>query len=470
MERRLRIAARLAVVLAAGAVLMPLLAGLPAASASTSAGFATAAPVLSVAEPPDAWNGWYRFAPLVIAEPNGVGRLLYRWDYGPGAWRPFAGAVVPKAGQHLLQVVRVSPDGESSDVALLWVKSDAFASPAAPNSAAPSEAAASVASTLGGTVQVGATVLPIAGPTVRRVGGKDRYEVALNVSREAFGHSKYVVVATGEKFPDALAASPLSGCLNAPILLTHAQALPSNFAAEIRRLGADHAIIVGGPGSVYPSVVTQLTGLGLSVERIGGEDRYACAANIGTRVLSYGANSGRVFVARGDLYPDALALGPLAYQGRTPIVLTLPTSLPQATQHFLQATKFTDGYLAGGPASITPPIARQIDGYVDNVTRIPGKDRYECAANVANAGISLGLASAHFVGMATGEKFADALTGGVGTGQLGGTIVLVRLNSVPLATGRFVAQRKFDIMRVDSFGGPASVSEAVLQAVRTLLK
>lgn len=430
------------------------------------------APMLQVAEPPDAWDGWYTVGPTVMADPVAGAHMIYRWDYGPGPWERFPGVVVPPSGRHTLQVVQVAANGMTSDPSTLDFKVDAFATSMVQVYQSPQAAqilaAARPRATSG--VRVRAVVMPQAGALVKRIGGPDRYAVSVGVSKNNFTKASTVIVATGEKFPDALAASPLAGCVKGPILLTRARSLPSGLASEIRRLGATKAIIVGGPGSVFPSVEAQLRGLHIAVERIGGADRYYCAANIAARVLSYKGNSGRVFVARGDVYPDALALGPLAYTGRTPILLTWPSALPAPTRSCLQRNHFSTAFVAGGTGSITPAVFNQIDSYVGKTTRIPGRDRYECAANIAVAGISAGLAQDQYVGIATGEKFPDALTGGVGAGQMNGTILLTRLNVLPPASRSFITHHKLNIQRVDGYGGPASVSDAVLNQVRALLK
>lgn len=469
MGASMRVAVRTLVSLGFAAMLVPSAAAMRNVAPAEPTPIRTAPPVIQSERPPDAAEGWYTVAPAMTVKPGGPGRVLYRWDYGPGSWKQFPGAVTPPPGKHLLQVVRVSSAGKVSAISEAWTKVDAFATPV---SMMPPDLGESSASKVGMSSKVNVTVrvVPAGGAVVKRIGGANRYAVAINASREAFASSTYIVVATGEKFPDALAASPLAGCLQAPILLTVSNKLPSGFSAEVSRLGAKKAVIVGGPSSVYPAVVTQLKRLGLQVERIGGANRYACAANIGARVLSYHGNGGKVFVARGDIYPDALALGPLAFATKTPIVLTLPASLPSYTQTFLRTYSFSDGYLAGGPGSITPAVATQIGKYVTNTTRIPGADRYECAVNIATVGVSKGFVSASSIGLATGEKFADALTGGVASGKLDGPILLTRQRALPRPTSSFITKNKFQIFVVDSYGGPASVSDFVLGQARLLLK
>lgn len=61
--------------------------------------------------------------------------------------------------------------------------------------------------------------------SITRISGSTRYETMAMVSQTALpsAASGAAVVASGNSFPDALAASSLAGYLNAPILLTDPQ-------------------------------------------------------------------------------------------------------------------------------------------------------------------------------------------------------------------------------------------------------
>ena len=55
---------------------------------------------------------------------------------------------------------------------------------------------------------------------VSRLCGETRYETAYESSKKLSSTSNTIILASGENFPDALAASALAGVNNAPILLT----------------------------------------------------------------------------------------------------------------------------------------------------------------------------------------------------------------------------------------------------------
>lgn len=93
---------------------------------------------------------------------------------------------------------------------------------------------------------------------VTRLAGPDRYATAAAVSRHLFPNgSDTVWVATGENFPDALAAA----VAGEPLLLTARDSLPTATAAEIVRLGASHAYIVGEADTVSDSVAAEINRL-----------------------------------------------------------------------------------------------------------------------------------------------------------------------------------------------------------------
>ena len=59
-----------------------------------------------------------------------------------------------------------------------------------------------------------------------RIAGRNRYGTAAALSAAARRTGGAVVVATGQDFPDALAASSLAGSLGAPVVLARASSLP----------------------------------------------------------------------------------------------------------------------------------------------------------------------------------------------------------------------------------------------------
>lgn len=116
----------------------------------------------------------------------------------------------------------------------------------------------------GGRAAVGGAVeAELAGlaRTVVRVEGDDRYGTAAAVTRQAFPDPRSVdevVVATGEAFPDALAAGPGAALAGAPVLLVTADGIPPATERELLRLGPRVVRIAGGTGAVDEDVRRRL--------------------------------------------------------------------------------------------------------------------------------------------------------------------------------------------------------------------
>lgn len=60
---------------------------------------------------------------------------------------------------------------------------------------------------------------------VKRLAGLDRYETAVQVSKQGWDTAETVIIVRGDDFADALAAAPLAYKYNAPILLTQTDSL-----------------------------------------------------------------------------------------------------------------------------------------------------------------------------------------------------------------------------------------------------
>ena len=96
---------------------------------------------------------------------------------------------------------------------------------------------------------------------VTRLSGANRYSTAVDVSRETFDASDVVFVATGSNFPDALGGGPVAGSVPGPLLLVPGSSVPSEVASEIRRLGPERVVILGGTSVVSSGVQAQLESL-----------------------------------------------------------------------------------------------------------------------------------------------------------------------------------------------------------------
>lgn len=307
-----------------------------------------------------------------------------------------------------------------------------------------------------------------------RLQGSDRYATAVQASRSAFPDGADVVVlASGADFPDALSAAGLAGAYDAPLLLVQPTALPAVALDEVQRLGATRCFIVGGESAVSAGVASAVAdGTGIVPVRVAGSDRYATAAEVARRVVDrLGPEyDGGVFVARGDLFPDALATAPLAWRARRPVLLARPTALPSVTASALVDIGATGAIVAGGESAVSEPVRLQVAALVGDAQRVSGSDRYSTAVEVAKWGVSSGFANYRYVGIATGSNFPDALGGGIAAGAEGGVLLLTRPDALSTSTSGLMTANKPALRWVRVLGSTKAVSAAVSSGLDALLR
>ena len=413
--------------------------------------------------PADGVRGWRGTITHVRLAPRGPGTIYYCWDQPIGVWRRAEGEIVVPEGKHTLYAKLVGDNIENTAWLTIPFKIE-YDTPVRLRS--PVSAAEGSTS---GMVTITATVNPHPGAIIKRIGGEDRYHTSQLISYENFEGSDTVILATGRTYADALTASGLAGCLNAPVLLVTTSSVPQSLIDEIKRLGASKIIIVGGSAAVAAPIQTQLSGTGFSVRRIGGADRYETASLIGREVLGFGQNGGRVYISRGDDFADALSLGPLAFRNKAPLILVKPTTVPSSTRSFLSASAFSSGCIAGGTVAVSPQVAAEIGSYVAAVSRLAGETRYSTAVAVAAWGVGSGLVSYDFVGIATGTVFADALCGGVAMGERGGVMLLTRPGELASETDAVINASAHLIREVQVYGGEAAVRPTIVTRLGQIL-
>ncbi|MHB1739763.1 MAG: cell wall-binding repeat-containing protein [Actinomycetes bacterium] len=196
---------------------------------------------------------------------------------------------------------------------------------------------------------------------VIRLAGNTRYGTNSAVDLYPGMAASTAIVATGQNFPDALSVGPVVYKQDYPLVLTLGTSLSPEAATTLQSLGVRNVIVVGGTGAVSSAVTTAITNLGITVQgTLAGADRTQTAAAIanwefattGTTVTGTLAGLGwtlptNVYVARGDIFPDALAAGPLAGKNAQPILLTdSPTTLGAGIMSFMPTLVGTT--LSGG--------------------------------------------------------------------------------------------------------------------------
>lgn len=293
---------------------------------------------------------------------------------------------------------------------------------------------------------------------VQRIHGDDRYHTAAKIAIRSHGgySNENVVLATGNDFPDALAAAPLAYSMDAPILLTGKNSLPAYTEIAMDLLDTSHVTIIGGTSVISKQVEEYLEEeLGLDVVRISGKNRYETAEKIANELPFAG---GPAVVVDGKNFPDALSIAPVAAQNMMPILLTEKNSIPSATTKALR--NYDSSIVVGGKAVISDEVLKNLP----DAERISGEDRYGTSVAVAEAfELDRGFAV-----LATGSNFADALSGSVYAATLNEPLLLTpKKNLDPKVEQYFVDNETFYFRLL---GGTNAISETVEDDIWSLFE
>ncbi|WP_051484015.1 cell wall-binding repeat-containing protein [Finegoldia magna] len=272
---------------------------------------------------------------------------------------------------------------------------------------------------------------------VDTIKGVDRYKTSAKISQQTFpNHIKTVVLASGENFADSLVAGSLANKENAPVLLTQKEKLPQVIKDEITRLNPEEVIIVGGEKSV------NIKGL-KNVKRLAGKNRFETSVEVYKHVNP----NGKVALASGLNFADALCATPLSSKENLPIILTDGHNLPKGI------TKDKVALIFGGEKSVN------IKG-LENTRRLAGADRYETALIIAKEFGNL----EKFV-LADGRNYPDALSVGP----------LAHKNNQPIlltdpSHTDFIKQivRDNNTKEITVVGGEQSISKAQIERIKSV--
>jgi putative cell wall-binding protein len=340
---------------------------------------------------------------------------------------------------------------------------------------------------------------------VERFGGADRFSTAQIIFETGFSCENDVIIARADLFPDALAASYLAGQRGTGILLTNTNSVPAATLNALRNEGVNNVFLMGGTAAISAAVATQLDGTTafdcgggpevpaatLNVQRIGGPSRYDTAelaaefAGLGeagsldiTPTDGIANQAKTAIVTSGENFPDALAAGPLAFDGdgldSVPLLLTQPGSVPSATLAALTNLSVVNVIVVGGTAAVSDAAVAQLTAAGYQVRRIAGTTRQATAVALATAMADEWGYDTDDVDLVRGDDFADALTGGPFAGNgydddqphaillTGSPTSLSTPTTAFLTAWESVTGGEWD--ELDVFGGTGAVSAAVIQA------
>jgi len=324
-----------------------------------------------------------------------------------------------------------------------------------------------VASCGGGGGSTATTVLP--SPDATRLAGRTDAETAAAVSAVRFTTASDVVIARASALPLGVGAAYIGGTHQSPILLTGRTTVPGATLVEIKRLGAFHAHIVGG-AAIATSVDAQLRKAGLAVDRIGGDDPVAAAAEV---AASAGAPNVGVAPGAGHtvvLAPVAderyaLVAGPLVFGQQWPVLLTEHGALPDATRVALGQLAVAHVVVLGDESVIARVVTDALAAMGLSVERIAGPTPAAVAVALIALDQRIGLPPATSVDVVASSARADLLVAGPHAGPGSPILLCAAVGDCGPETLGWLAANRATVARVVVVGRRSAVSGAAEAAL-----
>ncbi|WP_282745021.1 cell wall-binding repeat-containing protein [Peptostreptococcus stomatis] len=181
--------------------------------------------------------------------------------------------------------------------------------------------------------------------TVERIAGLDRYGTSVAVANRVVGISGLThkaVIASGEVFPDALAVSPFAAKNAYPILLVKKNSVPAEVNNAFAKLSIKEIYLVGGEDTISKSTEGKLPKV---LERMAGKNRYETSVQIAKAKFP---QSERAYMASGEVFADALVIGPVGAKYNAPILLTPSKNASKPVADYIKSSKISKLIAVGG--------------------------------------------------------------------------------------------------------------------------
>ena len=231
----------------------------------------------------------------------------------------------------------------------------------------------------------------------KRIGGRDRFEVAINVANK-FSDSKSCIVLNYLAYSDSISSSEIAKG-DMPIYYTKSDSIDSNTLKDIRNKGYKNVFIIGGEKSVSKNVENELAKTS-KITRVSGRNRY----DVNYKTLD--KNKENLIVVSGENFADGLVSSALAQIKNATIAITPSNEVHERLKQYLNVNKnLKNIYIVGGEKSISKNVENKLSKYA-NVQRISGANRYETSEKLAKE-----ISDSKYI-VVSGENFADNLVAG----------------------------------------------------------
>ena len=294
-----------------------------------------------------------------------------------------------------------------------------------------------------------------------RIAGANRFETAvavanaLTASIPAYDASNTIIVASGDDYADALSGTYLAKVKKAPLLLlndNNEEIVLDYIEKNLYMRDNCSVYILGGEGVISEDFENSI--YKYHPVRLAGADRYETNLAILEEVGAI--EKGKLLIASGNGYADALS----AAATGNPVML-VGDKLTNAQKEFISECGAAKYYVIGGTGAVSNAVKNAVDNNNGghSVTRLGGDNRYATNAKVVN---TLAPAKASKVVLASGNDFADALTGGVYAAATDSPLALV--NNLNTKTAKKII-KNVGAKSVTVIGGTGAVSDDILAKI-----
>jgi putative cell wall-binding protein len=297
--------------------------------------------------------------------------------------------------------------------------------------------------------------------------GRDRYETAIGTSQWRFPANDSAVAAivvSGEKYSDAIAATPLSTASNMPIILTRAGGLPTASERELQRVLPTNGSVylIGGQSVISDAVKNRIESLGFSVTRVSGTNSAATASAIADLLPT----SDTALLVSSDSFADGISAGAPAATLRQPILLSGTAGLSEETRaHLIAHPAIKKIILIGGTAALSAQVESDLAALGRTTERVSGADRYATNRVVMEKYFN----QPKVLVVATGSTFVDAITGGSLAAATQGALILTDPTGLRANVGDYIQSVSGSVGLALVLGGPAAIRSSVDVAVGSIL-
>jgi putative cell wall-binding protein len=303
-------------------------------------------------------------------------------------------------------------------------------------------------------LSLGSTGAPNCPIEAFRVFGLDRYETASAVGA-IWEEAGTVFVATGDKFPDALAAGAAASSYGVPVLLVRPTSVPASTRLLLDRLGPTTIVLAGGTAAISTQVERELRALtGANIIRLGGIDRYE-TADLLTGDAWDDFVSDRVWVASGRDFADPLiASTAAAVFGDAFVLVDGLRPLPAYTRNRLSGLDPAEITVVGTADAFATATLDELRSFA-NVTTV-----FDPSVSDRSVRVWTEMTQSSFASLATVANFPDALAA-VPYSSLRPVSPLMLVPSTCVTTAVKGELSRLGVSTLVIFGGPAALSEQV---------